>query len=777
MLSDENIFFILIPALQQRTTLVKKKSFPLFLLLSTSVTASYLLYEKTAFAQHKTVIPLPQKKSSKSTVATNNNNTATSSAASTTPTTATPSTATSATTASAGSANIVTNEEPKKLIIDTKKPIRLDYHAKAWNKNPNVSESYSLLLREAKSGKLARIEVNETSPNSAQFVGYYSVSWDESEITPEVYALPTGTTKNFESSKVEQMINDGYLTRKPYFLRSENGLQTISIYDSKEQAISAFDSYRKTLSGKPIVDAAALEAQRKAQALLEAKRIADLAKLQELERIRLEQDENRRKEELLRQQALLDAAEKARRQKLAQQLAQEALVLFQQSKLEEAEAKFSKAVELDPSNNSFYYQYGVTLYKNDKFQKSIVVLQNANGTGFNPNERDYFLGLNYMKLKDYEKAHSTFTALKDKQDKTLSPSAAFFAGVIDFQKEKYDQAKSSFEFVLDNSSDPKMDEQAENYIEQIANIKAFLAEKAKKFILTLNLGLNYDSNILSVSNSQAESYPTDLAGYRWTYGGSGEYRILYTEKYEFSGILTASDMYSTNKSFAAETSFQNTDPLVLNLNFPLKYKGMALSKPFQGSVAAGYETINMNADATGSREVIVNSTILKTDATFVMSDDWFSQYGLEMRQDKSLLTTGEDDSPSANKLTFSTTNTLFQDKKKTTAYIGELSYAATNAGGRNQRNTKIDAGLTYMWPWKWDTVATAKLGAYVADYPDHSTGRKDTDYSLTTGLRKPINEKLSAVVSANYTVNDSTQDSSAYKKYSIVTSLSWNTSF
>jgi len=736
------------------------------------------LYSSVSFGQNK-VIPLPHKKK---ITATN-----------TEPTTSLPTETKKSNTHQTDSDNVAENasnsnsnsnsnsqgesSEAKRLIIDSKKPIRLDYHANSWNKNPNASESYSLLFRDGKSGKLARIEVNETGPNTAQFVGYYTVSWEDNELTPEFYALPSGTTKNFEASKVEQMIKDGYLSRKPYFLRTEGGLQTISIYDSKDQAVSAFDKYRKTLNGKPIVDAAALEAQRRAQALLEAKRLADLAKLQELERIRLEQDEKKRKEELLRQQALLDAAEKARRQKLAQQLAQEALVLFQQNKLEEAESKFAKAVELDPANNSFYYQYGVTLYKNDKFQKSIVVLQNASGENVNENERDYFLALNFMKLKDYEKAHSNFTSIKSKKDKTLSAPAAFFAGVIDFQKEKYDDSKLNFEFVLDNSSDPKMDEQAENYIEQIANIKAFLAEKAKKFILTLNFGLNYDSNILSVSNSQADSYPTDLAGFRWTYGGSGEYRMLYTEKYEFSGILTASDMYSTNKSFAAETSFQNTDPLVLNLSLPFKYKGVLLSKPFQGAVTAAYETINMNADASGSREVIVNSTIAKTDATFIMSEDWFSQYSLEWRNDKSLLTTAEDDSPTANKITLGTTNTFFQDKKKTTAYIGEFSYAFTNAGGKNQRSTKMDLGLTYMMPWKWETVATFKLGYYLANYPDHTTGRKDTDYALTAGLRKPINEKLSAVFSANYTINDSTLDSSAYKKYSIATSLSWNTSF
>ena len=153
--------------------------------------------------------------------------------------------------------------------------------------------------------------------------------------------------------------------------------------------------------------------------------------------------------------------------------------LISQEKYADAEKLFAQAVELDPTNSTFYYQYAVTLYKLENYNKSVVILRLAQGGEVNEVEKRYYVGMNLLKLREFEGAVTEFDAVQAANNESLSPSAAFFKGVIRFQKEQYDTAKKDFEYVLDNSKDPRLDQQAETYIEQIANVMAFEKEKKK----------------------------------------------------------------------------------------------------------------------------------------------------------------------------------------------------------------------------------------------------------------------------------------------------------
>ncbi|MGZ5278908.1 MAG: hypothetical protein ACXWC9_03140, partial [Pseudobdellovibrionaceae bacterium] len=357
------------------------------------------------------------------------------------------------------------------------------------------------------------------------------------------------------------------------------------------------------------------------------------------------------------------------------------------------------------------------------------------------------------------------------------PGAAFYAGVLQYQTEKYDPAKANFEYVLDSSSDPVLDKQAETYIEQIANVMAFKKEQEKKFILTLNAGLMYDSNILAIARSQLDQQ-TELAGYRWTYATSFEYRPLYTYVHDFSVIASASDMYSTNNRFTAEKTFQDTDPLTVSIYFPYRFKGKAFEKGYQMTLNPGYETTMMNADAEGSRETILNAAVLKNDHTFIMDNTWFATYSLEFRSETSKIaaTEGTADDLNATKISLGTTQTFFQNDKKTEAWIGELGTSQNTAKGDNATFTRFDFAATYMSPWVWDLTWTTRLAFYHANYSKHTTGRIDSNSSLTLGLLKPITETLSGSLTGTYTNNGSTLESSDYNKYVISTMFSWTTS-
>ncbi len=659
--------------------------------------------------------------------------------------------------------------------VDTSKPIRFVYESKSWNRSSSTEDSAAFVLRDANSKRLVTIQVEETGPNTSVFVGQYTISWGDTEIIPEVYIPPQDLTKGSEQiKKIDQMIREGILLRKPFFFHSNSkSAQVIEVFDTKEQAMTAFEAYRNSrIAIDSPVGRPALEAQAHAAQEMEKKKEIEALTLQEEERKKLEAQEKIRQENLRKRQDQMAQKERSLRKAEAQKLGEKALENYKTGHFVEAETDFAKATELDPRNNTFYYQYGVTLYKNEKYNQSLANLALAQGNTINLIERDYYVGLNLMKLKEFDAALALFESVKNKKDKVLAPSASFFAGVLSYQKENFEKAKTYFEYTVDQSEDPNLDKQSEAYIEQIANILVFKKEQSKHFIANFNLGLVYDSNILSVANSQLNQ-PTDLDGFRWSYGGYLEYRPLYTVNHELSAVLTASDMYSTDKNFKAASNFQNTDPLLLSLYLPYRYKGLAFGKAYQMTVSPGVEQIQVNVDQVGAREAIVSSTVLKTDHTFVMKETWFATYTGELRRDRSLLSSSGDDDQSATKVSLGTIQTFFQDSKKTEAWVGELGAAQNSAAGSNSTYNRLDIAATYFAPWKWDTIWTARLGFYNANYSRHVIGRKDNDTSLTLALRKPFSPSLSGTLTGVYTNNSSTLPDSDYNKYLIMTSLSW----
>lgn len=672
-------------------------------------------------------------------------------------------------------------EDARKLRLDTRKTLRLDYKSDSWNRDPQRVETNTLLIRDATSGRLARIEASETGPDTALFVGYYQINFDNenvgAEVTPEIYVVPQAELKKKDALKtIARMIKEGLLLRKPYFLRVESkNIQAISVYDNREQAYAAYEDFLKTGIGRPIVDRAALEAKKMAELREEERKQREEALKIENERARLEDDEKRLQAERLKAMKELDEKKRAERQARAKSLAEEAMALYQKEKFAEAEDKFRQSTEIDPETLSYHFQYGVTLYRTDKYNQSLVFLNLAQGPTVSPSERQYYIALNHLKLKEYDQAYKEFIELKAKNERNLSPASAFFAAVIDYQKENYDSAKNLFEYVVDTSEDPKLDQQAETYIEQIANIKKFQELQKKKIFVTANLGLVYDSNILAMNLANA---PTNLNGFRGAYGGSVEYRALYTASHEFSGIVSLNDTYSLSAQFRPDSTLQNADALAINVKLPFKWKGVTGGKPFQLTVTPYFETIQLNADTVGLRETILNSSALSLEQTLVMSDSWFSNYLLEYRRDVSLIAAANDDeNQTANKIQIYTTQTFFRDAKKSTAWVLELGHTPNNAAGRNQVYRKSDVAVSYFLPIKENIIWNNRLAFYSSQYSEHTTGRTDTNIGFSSSIRLPINDALSLNLAASYNKNTSTVSSSTYDKLTVASGLAWMQNF
>ena len=564
--------------------------------------------------------------------------------------------------------------------IDSSKVVKLTYGYPPWNKDPEKIDSATILLREGKTGQLIQISVEETAPDSSVFSGLYSLSWNNLQaLNPEFYIPPQDLIEDQKNgmTKITEMIKSGQLRRKAFILRKYNtGLQVIEIYDSKDQAKLAMRAFRaeeelsrvttldSDLKNQQVVTRSAIDAASLAEQIEEQKRAAESL----IERARLAQLEALKAAENVKKFELLTPKQKQEKQKLAAQTAKDALADYQNSKTDEALKKFETATITDPENKSYFFQYGIVLYKAEQFNRSLVVLDLAQDmeldkkSEVDPVEINYYVGLNNYRLKLYKDAMSAFDQVVASNHEVLSGSARFYIGVCHFEQVHYKEAQESFQGVLDNSKDPKLDERAEQYIEQILRVQQFEAERAKKWYVSGTFGLIFDSNVTYSSDIALQNTPTNTAGERVLTTGSLKYRPVYEADHEFATQIDITNIYTTDTSLRFSQTLHNTDPFLVDLTAPYTFKGIFLGKGYKLDVVPGYESLSMSINSNTDK-VIQNSLILKSLGTVIMDENWFANYNFELRQDNSNLdaSTG-DDNESAVNIKLTDANLFFLNK-------------------------------------------------------------------------------------------------------------------
>lgn len=513
--------------------------------------------------------------------------------------------------------------------------------------------------------------------------------------------------------------------------------------------------------------------------VLEAREQARLnERNQERERMSLETQEALKREQLLREQEKLNVKEREQRKAEVDRLIQQGNSQYGAGKYKEAVESFRSATELDPSRNEIYYRYGVSLYKVDDYNHSLAVLSQAEGGEQSPVEHSYYVALNHMKLKEYEKAAEEFHSIQEENDKDLSPVAAFFAGNIEYQLKRYPEAKKSFEFVLDNSSDPQMDKEAESMIEEINRIENFLQSMKEYFKYSFNMGLTYDGNVL---NMATQNLSTEVAGYRLSYGASAAYKWWQTYKSELSTQISFSDMYSVTSGFKSDATLQSADPQMLNMGIPFRYQFEAFGKGFVWNLNPSFTSLTMSAESS-TRKQILQSTSLATDLSYQLNSNWMSLYKLDFTQDLSFLssssTTSTDgsstenpDDQAANRYTLSTTQTRLLDPKATRLLPLDLSYVLNQAKGKNNNYTKLIAGVSYVFPFFGGTQAVGKIEYTDLVYPNNSNDRHDKTTTLTFSGSKSLSKKWNWSATGQYVSNSTNLDANKYDKFVISTNI------
>lgn len=671
----------------------------------------------------------------------------------------------------------------ERVSISARDAVRVNYGRKEWNRDPLKIDSATLFMREGDTGRVVQIELEETAPDASVFSGIYSISFRDLEGFRVEFYAPSWEDMKTEDARLKfvQKVAQREVRRNPFVMRRDRtGLQNIEVFDTADQARSAFRAYQ---SEQQLLVALQNRLEKKDQ-VLDTAQLAmeqeelEIASKNLAERVRLGQLETQRLAELTRAFLALSPAERAQRKKRSQELQAQALAEYRVERYQQAVDLFGQAIELDPTDRSNFFQYGVARYKIEQFNRAVVYLELAEGPSVNPVERDFYRGLCFYRLRDSISALSAFQDVEKSNDKVLSPSASFYRGMIYFERKRWTEAKDAFQGVLDKSSDPKLDERAEAYIEQILRLQQFEAERSRRWILTGTIGEQFDDNvILSSDSARDQGAATDAIGYRTLLMGSARYRPIYEADHEFAAQLDVLTMYTVDKSFQRAQALSNSDPTIVGVTLPWTRKGLLRGKGHKMDIIPGYETTIMSIERNESKSIL-NSYILNFQNLLVMNETWFTNINLDMRQDNSTLSssTGDNDATALKvKLSWANINFPFEDKKK--LLLSDVGYTINNSKGKNVFYNRLDLGIGHVRPFYWDSNLNLKLAYYQLAYSQNSNARVDNDIALTVGFSKKFAEQLTGGWTTTYTINNSNVSANQYKKLTSMLTLTMQSAF
>lgn len=484
-------------------------------------------------------------------------------------------------------------------------------------------------------------------------------------------------------------------------------------------------------------------------------------RIQEQSRLSFETQEALKREELLKQQAAQNAEAKLKAKADSLAYAAQAEKAYKAGNYAAASTNYQKAYELDPENDKFLYQYGVTLFKVGNYNKSLSVLSLAEDGDQDPLEHRYYVSLNHFKLKEYDKALEGFDDLQLEKDPNLSPTAAFFAGTIEFQKGYYPKAKERFQVVLDSTKDPGLDKQAEAKIEEIDRIESFLESQREIIRYNLYTGLQYDGNVLNIST---QNLATNSEAIRLMYGGSLTYYYFRTMSSKFAAELFAADMYSVDKNLKSDSTIQSVDPLQYGLRLPVNFTHSLGKTPFNSNISPYVTFLNMSDDG-GARKKILDSSGLLLDTQWEQSAGRYHIFKVDYVIDKSsLVVSSADDDQSAKRTSFNYNWLMLLNPTGNKSFLADVGYVTNKSDGKNNNYTKMIVAGTYAFPWTSKYAGSARIDYTDLKYPENSNLRKDTIYGVTLGASQDLAKNKNMGLSLSYLMNNSNVESYKYNK-------------
>lgn len=627
-------------------------------------------------------------------------------------------------------------------------PIYIEFQTQ--NKSSNVSQFIS--VTEVQTKRRASVELLPTAQDKSVLTGYFRIQMNMDKYPSQLLEFET---------KAGQKL---YAFVLPNTNTSEKALSVVLFQTEKE-----WQSYSVQFMNKATEDLKKQLQEVKTSKSLNPDQVQDKKetivrlndRIQEQSRLSFETQEALKREELLKQQQAQSEEAKRQAKQQAKTLADQADKEYRAGKFPAATANYQKAYELDPENDSFLYKYGVALYKVGSYNKSLSILSMAEGGDQDQVEHRYYIGLNHLKLNELDKALEDFADIQEEKNVELSPPAAFYAGTIEFQKALYPKAKERYQFVLDNSKDPKLDKQAEAKIDEIDRIEMFIESQKEIFRYNLYSGLQYDGNVLNIST---QNLATNSEAYRLLYGGSLTYYYFRTLTSKYAAELVVSDMYSVDKSFQSNSTVQSADPLQYGMRLPINYANTWFKRSFNSNVTPYIFMLNMSDDG-GARKLILNSSGLALDTQWDQGSDKFHILKFDYVVDKSSLeVTSADDNQSAKRLSFNYNWLKLLNQTGDKSVLADIGYVSNISDGKNNTYSKTLVAATYSFPWSAKYKGSARLDYSDLKYPDNSNERKDTIYGFTLGASQDLNKRNNISLTLSYLMNNSSVEAYKYNK-------------
>jgi tetratricopeptide (TPR) repeat protein len=436
--------------------------------------------------------------------------------------------------------------------------------------------------------------------------------------------------------------------------------------------------------------------------------------------------------------------------------------LFAKEDFKKARKAFENACKLDPKNDIYFYSYAVDLYKINFFRRSLAILNMLESTSVNQTELTFYEGLDHMNLHEDDLAYSKFIIVRDQKDAQLSSLAAMYAGVLSKKKLDFNEARTNFEFVLDNSQDPKLDEKAELAIEAVNREEQFNEQAKKKWGYSFYTGAISDGNVL---NTAKANQVTSAAAYRFLYGGTVAYKAHFSQKSTLLPQLSFSDIYSVNTKLKSDTLVQSADPLQIEASLPYRRQIKLFKKPASWYISPAYQNLFMSYDE-GSRKKIFDSIYVVTSLNLSHFKNWISEYRLEYSKDNSHITgVSEANQQDAQRYTLGLSQTRLLDSMGKTSLSGDLLYSENNANGSNMRYKKYILSLGGNLPLFSSWLGYGRFDYVSTDYYQSVLGRNDKGMVVTAGGYRPINTHSSVNLNVQYYTNNSTVGNYDYNKF------------
>lgn len=676
----------------------------------------------------------------------------------------------------------------KRATISNSRSLSAYYQKNSWNQNPTQIETGFLYLRDKETGAITEMKLIETTPSSSIF--FFKLppqKLGHAKVYAEIYSAPQEMLNGDDRLGImKKLIADRSIKRKPFLLRvlRQKG-QIIDIFDKKEEAIAAYNMYREQMglsasdkesdsivqvansekaNQKKVIDTSTLQSLFMAN---ESSLDATNEKNAELREV-LKEVEKKRRTELVRQAKSWSSAKVRRNDRKAAEYIKDGVKKLKSQNFEKSREDFYQASDLSPLNQDIYEQYGVSLFRDKKFNQAIVVMELSQPSSNRLAEKDFYIGMSFFQLKDYQAALAQFEKVVKSGDKSFAATAAFYKGSSLIELGQYDKAKESFQYVLDNSTDPNMDNRAEKFIEYALDRKALAAKRSNWFFIDGVLGLIYDSNIvLARDQAREQGLITNVEGWRLLTQVSARARPYYSQTDEVSVAVDLTNIKSFDTSFKHNATANQADPLLIGLRVPWTHRTTLGQKGYFFELSPGYETIIMDLDGTG-KSVITNSIKLDFDNTLVISKNWIAKGDWFLSSNDSDIVndpTGADSISGGLRL-----SSIFILNKDLERYlIPDFGYRINDAKSSTFNFNRVDLGLTYTSAVFGDYMWNNRVAYYLANYEN---ARVDNNYTLSTGLSTSINAHWNWGVMASYIINDSTTNN--YKKYNVVSTFSFS---